>query len=446
MNTKRPNVVICLCDQLRPFEVGCYGGETVHTPNIDTLAAGGVRFQTACSNNPVCTPARSAILSGQYTRTCIGTAINAHDPSPTRDKMPDPTIAEMFRDSGYKTGLIGKWHLYTDPEVLGFDTAIYPYYAHKNTDQTYFSNGGASAVVEGFGQDHEMKAVRQWISTHRGDPFFLYYNISQPHMPLADAPERYKTMYDPEAMSLRENVRTDGKLSWNEQWFKIYLWDHLFYLHHLPHTEHLPEGFDLKQLTALYCGLVTWADDQLGELMRTLDENGLADDTIVLFTSDHGDLLGSHDMYNKDVLYEESVRVPMVFRWPSRLAPRMVDTQVASLVDVMPTLLSLAGIDVPDHVQGTDLSPVVSGESETTGENAAFIETSCSQIGLRTLTHKLGYVKDKDSGQISDPIFYDLVTDPMEQHNLEGTPQQPETHDNLLKRLEQWDAATPWMR
>lgn len=444
----KPNVVVCFCDQLRAFEVGCYGGKPVKTPNMDAFAAQGVRFETACTNNPVCTPARSILLSGQYTRTCAGELGNCGEPEPGRAIFPNTTIAEAFKAAGYRTGLIGKWHIRPHPRAVGFDSAFFPHHSHRYTGQTYFDSDGGSCVIEGFAPQAEAEALRRFLATEPGRPFFLYYNISQPHMPLADMPERYRQMYSPGRVSLRPNVFVDGQPAYDAKWFAIYLWDYLYYEKHLPHTAELPKCFNIRHLTSLYYGSVTWADDQLGELMRHLAAAGLDENTIVVFTADHGDNLGSHHLFNKDRLYEESIRIPMMYRWPKALKPRVVDSQVVSLVDVMPTLLALAEVGVPDGVQGTDVSSVLRGEKQTVGENAAFIETTQGPVGIRTPTHLYGVNKRKDGSRTTDVIsdrfmFFDLTRDPMQEHNLAD--ESSATADALRERVLQWDRETPWL-
>lgn len=440
----QPNVVVCLTDQLRPFEIGCYGGSVVQTPSIDRLAGNGVRFEIACSNNPVCTAARSVLLSGQYSRTCVGTSRNAPEPVPERDRMLDPTLAEVFRAAGYTTGLIGKWHIHPQPELLGFETVLYPCFEHRYAGQTYFRRDRREEFVEGDTVEYELDELRQWISQHKDDPFLLFYNISQPHMPLLGAPERFRNMYAPEQVLMRENVWADGKMAYDEDWFKIYIHTSHYYKGRMSDAPPLPPGFDLRHLTALYCGSVTWTDYQLGELMRALEEDGLAENTIVVFTSDHGDLLGSHQFFNKDSLYEEALRIPMVFHWPAGLKPVVADSQVASLVDVMPTALSLARLSVPDCAQGTDLSPVLRGEADSVGENAAFVETSQSQVAVRTLTHLYGFKTRPGRGREPEVSFFDLVQDPMEQINLAGAESARGLEKELRARVERWDRRTPW--
>jgi len=451
MTTKKPNVVVCLCDQLRAMDIACYGSSFVKTPNIDALAKQGVRFEIACSNNPVCTPGRSILLSGQYSRSCLGALGNVGEPVPERKVFPGPTLADSFKTAGYRTGLIGKWHIGPHPRKIGFDSAFFPHHSHRYTGQTYFDMNDHSKVIDGFCPEAEQDELGRFLETEPGEPFFLYYNISQPHMPLADMPERYKRMYSPTDIRLRPNVFADGKPAYDERWFRIYLWDYLFYDQHLPYTEKLPDGFDLRHLTALYYGSIAWADDQLGQLMRRLAAAGLDENTIVIFTSDHGDNLGSHQLFNKDQLYEESIRVPMIYRSPG-LTSRKIDTQVASLVDVMPTALSLAGLDIPNSVQGTNLSRVLAGDEKSTGENAAFIETTGGDVGIRTLTHLYGVKKSKDGkNRTTDVIndrhmFFDVARDPLEIDNAAKSSHCDPLAEILRERVLRWDRETQWLK
>jgi len=450
----KPNVIVCLCDQLRAFEVGCYGNNFIKTPNIDRLAEKGVRFETASTNNPLCSPARSMLLTGQYSRTCTGTTTNTDHTPPLleRKQLCDTTLPEAFKKSGYDTALIGKWHIQPDPGIVGFDYTLYPHHRHRNTGQTYFENSGDGFVVDEFAPDYEIEQVEKYIGEHKEKEFFLFYNISPPHMPLDDAPEKYKQMYDRDKILLRENVWQDGKMSYDERWFKVYMWDFLFYDKHLPYTEELPEGFDLKELTALYYGLTTWVDDLVGRMMKSLEDNGLAENTIVIFTSDHGDNLGSHGFFNKGRLIEEAIRIPMLYHWPKGLAPQENTTQVASIVDIMPSLLGLAGVDIPGTVQGTDLSPVLIGNEQTVGENVAYIEEHHHDVGIRTPTHLYGVKIDPKKRNGDVPVvtddrseFYDVKKDPFEYNNLAKTDEQIDVANDLRERVLRWNRETPWL-
>lgn len=366
-------------------------------------------------------------------------------------QLPEPTLAEILKDAGYKTGLVGKWHIAPAPEVVGFEFAVYPHHQHRYTGQTFHRSFGEDIIVEGFGADYEIEELTNFIRQYRGRPFFLFHNISQPHMPLADMPDRFKRMYSPNDVLLRPNAFDDGGLAHDENWFRIYLYDYLYYEKHLPYTEEpLPDGFDLRNLTALYYGSISWADEQVGALMRALEEAGVAEDTLVVFTSDHGDNLGSHQLFNKDQLYEESIRIPLIIWWPGGLKPRKVSWQVASLVDIVPTVLSFVGVSTPQTCQGTDLSNVVRGQADITGENCAFIETSGGAVGIRTLRHLYGVRKERTPDArttvVTDDrfMFFDVVSDPYQLDNLVHSEANGEVAARLRERVLQWDVQTPW--
>ncbi len=404
-------------------------------------------------------PARSSLISGQYARTSMGALGNASVPDehgrpivaswPLQDRvhLPDSTIAEQFKDAGYDTALIGKWHIHPAPEIVGFDYTLHPRVNHRHTGQDFVENGGPPQLVDRFSVDYEFENVLSYLAAERANPFFLYYSISPPHMPLADAPEKFLTMYDPNDMPLRPNVFVDGEMAYDEHWFKVYLWDFLYYSRKLPHTLDLPDGFDLRTLTALYYGLTTWVDDMVGRMMEGLRANGLLDNTIVVFTSDHGDNLGSHHRFNKGLLIEESIRIPMIFHAPWLWKSGVNSSQVAQLIDIMPTLLSASRCPIPEHVQGRNLSPILTEERQQLDENWGFIETSGGEIGVRTPTHLLGRRVSASGGSDAGgpSAFFDLRNDPHELKNLAGTGAQALTEAELDDLLTAWDESTPWM-
>ncbi len=459
LSSQKPNVVICMIDQLRSHSVGCYGSEVVRTPNIDKLAGQGMRFEHAVTNNPVCMPARSALISGRFSRTCQGFLDNYGEhnekgehvlidyPVNVRNWLKETTLPEILAEKGYETCLIGKWHIHPAPQLLGFDEFVYPKVSHRHTGQTFVDHKGRKFVADKFSPEFELDEVREYLSRKREKPFFLFYNISPPHMPLADAPKKYTQMYKRDEVKVRPNVYDkNGNMSHNEQWFRIYLWDYLYYREHLEYAENLPEGFDLRDLTAAYNGLSTWADDLVGGLMESLRENGLQENTIVVLLSDHGDMLGSHDRYNKQLLYEESIRIPFIIRGPG-VKKAVCSDLVAQTVDVMPSVLGLCGIDSPDDLPGRDLCPVLTGNGNVPKNKEAYIEITAGRIGIRTLTHLYGIQLGEDLRTIVDDryCFYDLEKDPYQLNNLAGTGEQSELAAELRKRLIDWHRRTPWM-
>lgn len=196
---KRPNIVVCLCDQMRAFEVGCYGHPVVQTPAIDALAEDGVRFEVAVSNNPVCTPGRSCLISGQYSRTCTGRIANETDEAAgySRPRFPSRVLPEVLRDNGYRTALIGKWHIGSHPGLMGFDEYIYPKFHHLNKHQMYFDRDHRGSDVPGYAEDFNQRKMGEFLDTSKGSdqPFFAFYNIATPHMPFFDVPPEYQEMY-----------------------------------------------------------------------------------------------------------------------------------------------------------------------------------------------------------------------------------------------------------
>ncbi len=501
---KPPNIILCMADQLRPFELGCYGHPVVRTPNIDAMAEGGVTFETACSDSPLCVPARHVLITGQYARECMGTNSNyvSFPPSSVRDRCVDTTLAEALRNAGYKTGVIGKWHVYPAPGLIGFDDAVIPHNLHRHYGQSFYDISNRKTVVEGFSLDYEHEQVRRFISGNRDRPFFLQYNFSPPHSPLCDAPREYLDMYSREDVVLRDNVFIDGKPAYDRKSIINYAWDYLGYLEEnlegheavmsldyekrnrerpahglkrvyrdvyrlLDHPvagpvlkKEMPyldtkalEKLDVTDMYRFYYGMVTCIDDYIGKMLECLKQEGLFENTLVIFTSDHGDNLGSHHLWRKSHVYEEALRIPMIFSRPGSIPPARVSTQIASLVDVMPSVLSLCGAEIPETSRGADLSPVILGEKSGIGKNKVFIDGYYYRVmGVRTLTHMYGMPMrgEKEREWVPAPeeehMFFDVVNDPFEMDNLANTGRQEETGDYLMEELLGWHRNTPFRK
>jgi arylsulfatase A-like enzyme len=460
----KPNILVCLCDQLRSFEAGCYGNPSIRTPHIDRLASEGVRFETAVTTFPVCMAARSVLLSGQYNRRCTGgignvgmTDADGHIfmpqyPDPGRPHLKDLTLPEILQGLGYHTSVIGKWHIHSWPQDVGFNDYLIPRVHHCHTGQSYTQDGGPELIPPVYSVDFEAEKVEEYLrgAARSDQPFFLYYNISPPHCPLSDAPEKYVKMYDPAAIPIRPNVDLEKRLPDQEHWLKIYRWDFRYYNFRLPYTEVLPEGYGLRNVIAEYYGLTTWLDDTLGRMLDVLDRTGLAENTILVFTSDHGDYLGSHGRVQKGDLHEESVRIPLLVRWPAALDRRVVDDRIPGLVDIAPTLLDLIGAEIPAHMHGRSLLPSLQGEAGSFNEAiaacSAVIETG-SGVGLRTPTHLYGLAFQPGRRTLADQphYFFDMQADPYQLRNLAGSGEQAQLAGELDRLLREWDARTPWM-
>lgn len=477
---EQPNFVVCICDQLQTWATGCYGNDFVRTPAIDRLAAEGTRFEYGVTPYPVCMPARSALISGRYNRSCTGGVSNVAYPTRPGDfAMPEypergrphvsaPTVAELLRDAGYDTGVIGKWHIHSRPHDVGFDYSLIPRVHHAHTAQLFSENGGPEFVAPGYSLDFEVDQVDRYLSQHAGDshPFFLYYSISPPHCPVADIPEEYRTMYAPADVPLRANVPEDLAIPDPDHWYRVYRWDYRYYSLELPYTDTLPTPYGLRELSAEYYGAVSWTDSAVGRMLESLDRNGLADDTIVLFVADHGDNLGSHGLIQKGTPNTESVRIPFIVRDARNVrdprdagdvrrstAPRHITDVSAGLVDIAPTLLSLTGLEIPDHFQGKSLSPWIrptAGTADTPdakppAETATYFETG---RGVGVYDRNLVYYADRDpqTGALADRPAWavDVVTDPYERTAREGATLSEADARRLRAMIEDWNERTPF--
>ena len=438
---KQPNVLLITSDQLRVPELDCYCPSNAiagkpNSPNIDRLTSEGVRFEYAFTSCPFCTPARASLYSGQYARRSMGRMINAPEPVVDRQIFPDRILPELLSDAGYNTALIGKWHLHTRPDQVGFDHCIYPDVYHANYDQR-FCIGDHWRRIPGPAYEFELSEAEKYICEQRDEPFFLNFNMVLPHMPFFDVDDLYKYMYSPDEVIIRENVGIEDDYNLTDKWYKSYFlrddyklfendditrkWFKIYYYGGYPNQfeefKTLPRDFDMKTLYALYRGMVAAADMQVGKLIEFLQNAGKLDNTVVLFTSDHGDNLGSHGWFNKDVPMDEASRIPMMIRTPDGAAAVCGDRAV-SIIDVAPTILNLCGLEVPDYMQGENLL-------SDSKRDDVYIECPNGEIALRTGRYLFSIMTDISDLSIKDDNyrFHDCFIDPYQMTNLTSSPE-----------------------
>ncbi|NSW56385.1 MAG: sulfatase [Armatimonadetes bacterium] len=459
-NWKRPNLLFVLVDQMRYTAMGCAGNGQVHTPNLDRLAAEGVTFDNAVATVGVCTPARACLMTGRYPLSHTVLTNNSMLPN---DML---SMGKMLRNEGYATGHIGKWHLsgeayigqtayndfqngYVPPGELrhGFDYWATHHCSHAYWEATYYRDTPEPIRVEGWEPDAQTDLAIEFIREHVADditgrdPFALVVSWGPPHTPFTCPPE-FRELYDPDRLELRENVLLPPE--------------------GFPCTAELTEVADpeavLRDWTASYYGAITSLDQNLGRLMETLQRQGIADDTIVVFTSDHGEMLGSHGQMYKVQPWDESVRVPLLIRYPRAIrGGRRLEAPVGQ-PDVLPTLLGLMGLDIPEGIEGDDLSPVLRDESADPVDRSAYMLWVCSALtwgkkwqyvddyrglgaprgfvrpyrGIRTRTHT--YVRDR-----SGPwVLYDNERDPYQMANLVETRSAGAVPQELERELQEW--------
>lgn len=388
----QPNVVLIMPDQWRAMDLGVMGNEQIRTPVLDRLASESALLRNAVSNTPVCCPARATVLTGKYPHNC-GVPVN-DVPLPESER----TLAEAFADAGYYTGFVGKWHLFGLPRMPGFvppgaQRQGFQFWAanvcsHDYVNQQYFRDDPAPIPIRGYDTMGWTDLALEFLSrAKRQDrPFFLALWYPAPHNPYL-VPPGYEGMYPAEKLPVRPNWRAVGR--WN------------------------------KKHLAGYYAAISCLDEQIGRLLGSLDEGGLRDDTIVVFTSDHGDMHGSQGTTGKRKPWEESVRVPCIVRWPARIRKGIDSDAPFSLLDLAPTLLGLAGVKGGAGVSGFDYSGYLLGRSRTTPEHAImqmYTRTERNEFapwrGLRSRRYKYARFADRPW------LLYDLLKDPYELNNL----------------------------
>jgi arylsulfatase A-like enzyme len=412
--SEKPNILLIIADQWRAQAFGFAGDPNVKTPHFDRFERESVNFTQAVSGTPVCTPARASLLTGQRPLT-NGLFIND---VPLRSEA--VTIAEVLAGAGYATGCIGKWHVdgqgrsnfIPRERRQGFDYWKVLECTHAYNNSAYYADGPEKLKWEGYDAIAQTADAKQFIQTQAkaGKPFLMWLAWGPPHNPYETAPAKYRAMYDPAKIQLRPNV---------------------------PPEVHEKSRKDL----AGYYAHCTALDDCFGELLETLRASGVADNTIVVVTSDHGDMLGSHGLIRKQKPYEESVRVPMLFRVPAKLGikPGRVDGAI-NTEDVMPTLLSLCGVSVPKGVEGFSFRGYMRGERDPS--NGVALIQCASPFGEFTRavggkeyrgirSRRFTFVRDLEGVW----LMYDNEKDPYQLNNVAGKPEYARDQEILELEL-----------
>lgn len=389
---RRPNVVLILTDQWRAEALGCMGNPDVQTPHLDKLASEGTLFRRTLSNTPLCSPARANILTGMYTNR------NGMVANDLRLRENITTIGNIYSQAGYHTGYVGKWHLDGGPRFPGFVPPGprrhgFQYWAANECNHNYFygwyfRNESVPIVSYSYSAEYWTDRAIEFLYDFQDKPFFLMLALDAPHNPYL-APEQYMTLYDPEKLTMEPNWITGTR------------------------------GGERKDIAGYYAS-ITALDGQIGKLLETLRQLALEDDTIVLFSSDHGDMLGSQGRTLKMLPWEESIRVPGIMRYPGTVPAGRNSDILFSHVDFAPTLLSLCGLPVPEDMQGSDQSCAVTGNKEQ-GPSSSFFQNfgpyraSGVEQAWRAIRTECYMYARYESGPW---LLYDLKTDPYELHNL----------------------------
>lgn len=414
----QPNLVYVFADQLRYSSCGYAGDERARTPNIDRLATESTSFVNAVSGHPVCAPYRASLLTGKYSSS-TGMVINELRLSPHHE-----CFGHVLHRSGYDTAYIGKWHLWANqlghhhepdnafvppgPYRLGFDGywAAYNFW-HNYYTASYYKNQMQKVPVQGYEPDVQTDLAISWIEGQRDadKPFALFLSYGTPHDPwnANNVPPEYYRMFKDVEFPLPPNYSAAND-PYADQWGRLN-----------PHEREM-----LAEWRRIYYAMVANLDWNLGRLLAMLDSDALAN-TIVIFTSDHGELFGAHGRRAKNICYEEAIRVPFLIRWPGRIPAGHLTDVCLNTPDIMPTLLTLMDLPVPREVEGLNLSRSALGQPGPEPE-AAFLQgmgcTAAWQDG-----HEWRAVRDKRYTYARMRVdgaeyLFDHRDDPYQMHNL----------------------------
>jgi arylsulfatase A-like enzyme len=418
---ERPNLVFIFTDQHSWDMLGCYGNADVQTPNIDRFAAQGIRFNHCIATSPVCTPYRGMLLSGMHSLRN-----NTFENDRRMTAGNGNYFAEVLRDAGYRTGYYGKWHLYGGDRNRGIPAGPYRYgFDHEFLSNNctlvydaarayYWCQEGETRLMYGDWEPYaQTRQAMQFIDQHADAPFALFVSWHPPHNwgsahAEYSAPEELLALYDPEKLTLR------------------------------PTTEDTPRN---RMAYQGHLAMITGIDQAFGWIMDKLEERGVSENTIVVFTSDHGDMLHSHGWpNNKGRAEHTSLRVPLLVRWPQKLQPGESDMLIGTL-DLMPTLLAMMQLPIPETCDGRDASEaIIQGRDDGTDALPIFFHP----LNWRGVyTHRYTYSEAFYEGAETRPpnadtftVLYDRQSDPWEQHNLFGHPSVADIQAELRARTQ----------
>jgi len=434
----RPNLVFLFADQLRWASCGYNGDRNARTMNIDRLAAESVNVCNAVSGHPVCAPYRASLLTGKYT-TSTGMVINEIRMNPNHE-----CFGHVLTDGGYETAYIGKWHLWANelgnhhlprnsfvppgPNRLGFDD----FWAAFNFNHCYYqgfyhTDTDKQIPVHGFEPDFQTDLAIEQIARMKetGNPFALFLSYGTPHDPWtrSNVPEAFYKPFEWVDFSERPPNFSREPDPYADIW-----------------GQPSPEFFDdIEEIQRCYYGQTANTDWNIGRLLAALDAMGLGDDTIVVFTSDHGECFGAHGRQAKNIFYDEAVRVPFLLRWGERTPAGATADVCLNTVDIMPTLLSMMDLPTPEAVEGTDLSQCLLGQAGGEPE-AAFMQCTgpTAEWGDGSEWRAL---RDKQStyAVYREPrkeLLFDNLADPYQMANLIDDPAHAATAKRFREMLQ----------
>lgn len=412
----RPNVVYVFSDEHRYQSMSMTELPQLRTPNMAALARQGTSFSQCISNYPVCSPYRGILQTGRWPHQ-TGVIDNNEPLSPN-----EQTIGKAFQAAGYRTGYIGKWHLGgVRAEAFGYDTSLIWTGVNSHYDKAKFHPSDGEPVQPiGYNAELMTDQALSFLDDNAAEPFFLMLSLNPPHADFLAAPPEKKALYPDGSLPFRPNYGPAQTGADAPSIAKRNSWPYY-------------QGYHAH---------ISAIDDQLGRVMAKLDELGIADNTILVYSSDHGSMFGSHGVGSKRQPYEESIRVPFIARWPGRIPAGAVRPDLFGAIDKVPTLCALAGIDASADCAGRNFSLQVRGESGPIMDAQFIMHISKLNAsggnshpaplfrGLRTAGHTYALYPDRPW------CLFDNANDPYQQRNLIDDPGHAEMCRTLYAELQ----------
>ena len=458
---KRPNILFIMTDDHASHAMSCYGSKINKTPNMDRIANEGVRFDNAFCTNSICAPCRAVILTGKHSH------MNGLIDNGKRFDGSQQTFPKLLQKAGYQTAMVGKWHLKTDPTGFDYWNVLPGQGAYYNPVMIEM---GERKKYPGYVTDIITDHSISWLEKRdTSKPFCLMYHHKAPHRNWKPGP-KHLTMYDdvtlPEPETLFDDYKTKSAASREQEMTverhlsandlklnkprvldeeQLKAWDKAYGPKNKAFEEAKLEGKELvswkyQRYMKDYLRCVAAVDDNVGRMLDYLEEKGLADNTIVFYTSDQGFYLGDHGWFDKRFMYEESLRMPLLARFPNRIKPGSVNKDMVQNLDFAPTFLDFAGVDVPSDMQGLSFRKILEGKTPRDWRQSIYyhyyeypaVHMVMRHYGVRTREYKLiHFYHDIDAWEL-----YDMKKDPEELNNVYGDPAYAEVVKELKAELQ----------
>lgn len=477
---KTPNIIYIMADDHAYQAISCYGHGLNETPNIDRIAREGIRFSQSFVTNSICAPCRAVLLTGKYSH------VNGHKDNSSTFDGSQQTFPKLLQQAGYQTAMIGKWHLRSEPTGFDYWNVLPGQGAYYNPD---FTENGEKKKYEGYTTNIVTDLALDWLENKRDKtkPFCMLLHHKAPHrnwMPdtskihlyddkTFDIPSNFYDDYSTMGTAAREQDMMIAKtMSWGHDMKMLYdmdgnlqeglerqlgrmnedqrkAWDAAYNPKNQALRDAQLEGNELaewkfQRYIKDYLRTISSVDDNVGRVLDFLDENGLTENTIVIYTSDQGFYLGEHGWFDKRFIYEQSLRMPLVMRYPAGIDKEQVLDNMVMNLDFAPTILDYAGVEIPEDIQGRSFRKVTEGETPDDWRESVYyhyyeypaVHSVKRHYGIRTDRYKLvHFYYDIDEWEL-----YDLENDPDEMNNIINDPANKELIEELKLKLKDLQA------